>query len=215
MMKIKIVRQVLECNEDCSNDIKELLNEKSVYMINVMGSPGAGKTSLIIELINELKRQYNIGVIEGDIAGQIDAEKIDALGIPVRLEVGPKDIENNQVVLVRRDNREKLVVSIDELEVKLEELLEDIQKSLFEKAKTLRDEKTYSATTMEEFKEIADTKPGFIKSMWCGETACEEKIKEIAGTSSRCMPFNQENLSSKCVCCGKDANHLVYWGKAY
>lgn len=83
MMKIKIVRQVLECNEDCSNDIKELLNEKSVYMINVMGSPGAGKTSLIIELINELKRQYNIGVIEGDIAGQIDAEKIDALGIPV------------------------------------------------------------------------------------------------------------------------------------
>lgn len=83
MMKIKVVRQVLEWNEDCSNDIKELLNQKGVYMINVMGSPGAGKTSLIVELINRLKDQYSIGVIEGDIAGQIDAEKIDALGIPV------------------------------------------------------------------------------------------------------------------------------------
>ncbi|MBU3218756.1 hydrogenase nickel incorporation protein HypB [Clostridium algidicarnis] len=82
-MKIKVVRQVLEWNEDCSNDIKELLNQKGVYMINVMGSPGAGKTSLIVELINRLKDQYSIGVIEGDIAGQIDAEKIDALGIPV------------------------------------------------------------------------------------------------------------------------------------
>lgn len=167
------------------------------------------------ELKDRISRVASVKLDDSDKMAGWKFNEYEMKGIPVRLEVGPKDIENNQVVLVRRDNREKLVVSIDELEVKLEELLEDIQKSLFEKAKTLRDEKTYSATTMEEFKEIADTKPGFIKSMWCGETACEEKIKEIAGTSSRCMPFNQENLSSKCVCCGKDANHLVYWGKAY
>lgn len=82
-MKIKVVRQILEKNEDCSNDIKDLLKEKEVYLINIMGSPGAGKTSIIIELIKRLKEDYNIGVIEGDIAGQIDAEKIDELGIPV------------------------------------------------------------------------------------------------------------------------------------
>lgn len=167
------------------------------------------------ELKDRISRVASVKLDDSDKMAGWKFNEYEMKGIPVRLEVGPKDIENNQVVLVRRDNREKLVVSIDELEVKLQELLEDIQKSLFEKAKALRDEKTYSATTMEEFKEIADTKPGFIKSMWCGETACEEKIKEIAGTSSRCMPFNQENLSSKCVCCGKDANHLVYWGKAY
>lgn len=167
------------------------------------------------ELKDRISRVASVKLDDSDKMAGWKFNEYEMKGIPVRLEVGPKDIENNQVVLVRRDNRDKLVVSMDELEVKLQELLEDIQKSLFEKAKTLRDEKTYSATTMEEFKEIADTKPGFIKSMWCGETACEEKIKEIAGTSSRCMPFNQENLSSKCVCCGKDANHLVYWGKAY
>ena len=167
------------------------------------------------ELKDRISRVASVKLDDSDKMAGWKFNEYEMKGIPVRLEVGPKDIENNQVVLVRRDNREKLIVSIDELEVKLEELLEDIQRSLFEKAKTLRDEKTYSAATMEEFKEIADTKPGFIKSMWCGETACEEKIKEIAGTSSRCMPFNQENLSNKCVCCGKDANHLVYWGKAY
>ncbi|PPK48762.1 proline--tRNA ligase [Clostridium algidicarnis] len=167
------------------------------------------------ELKDRISKVASVKLDDSDKMAGWKFNEYEMKGIPVRLEVGPKDIENNQVVLVRRDTREKLVVSIDELEVKLEELLEDIQRSLFEKAKTLRNEKTYSATTMEEFKEIADTKPGFIKSMWCGETACEEKIKEIAGTSSRCMPFNQENLSDKCVCCGKDATHLVYWGKAY
>jgi prolyl-tRNA synthetase len=136
-------------------------------------------------------------------------------GVPVRLEVGPKDIEKNQVVLVRRDTREKIFVSMDELETKVTELLNDIQAALFKKAKAVREEKTYSATTMEEFKEIADIKPGFIKAMWCGDKECEDKLKEVAGTTSRCMPFEQEHISDKCVCCGKEAKTLVYWGKAY
>ena len=136
-------------------------------------------------------------------------------GVPVRLEIGPKDIAKNQVVLVRRDTREKIFVPIDELETKVKELLDDVQLSLYNKAKERRDEKTYTATTLEEFKEIADTKPGFIKAMWCGDAACEEKLKEVAGVTSRCMPFEQEHISDKCVCCGKEAKAMVYWGKAY
>lgn len=136
-------------------------------------------------------------------------------GVPVRLEIGPKDIEKNQVVLVRRDTREKLFVPMDQLETKVTELLSDIQTALYNKAKAARDEKTYTATTLEEFKEIADTKPGFIKAMWCGDRECEEKLREVAGVTSRCMPFEQEHISDKCICCGKEAKSMVYWGKAY
>lgn len=136
-------------------------------------------------------------------------------GVPVRLEVGPKDIENNQVVLVRRDTREKIFVSMDELETKIPELLDEIHNSMLEHARTHRDEHTYTAKTLDEFKEIADTKPGFIKAMWCGDTACEEKLKEVAGVSSRCIPFEQEEITHKCICCGKEAKNMVYWGKAY
>lgn len=136
-------------------------------------------------------------------------------GVPIRLEVGPKDIENNQVVLVRRDTREKIFVSMDELETKIPELLDDIHNSMLEHARTHRDEHTYTAKTLDEFKEIADTKPGFIKAMWCGDTECEEKLKEVAGVSSRCIPFEQEEITHKCICCGKEAKHMVYWGKAY
>ena len=136
-------------------------------------------------------------------------------GIPLRVEIGPKDIENNVAVLVRRDTREKIEVSLDELENKILETLDSIQNSLLEKARKHRDEKTYSAVTLDDFIEIANNKPGFIKAMWCGDQACEEKLKEVAGVSSRCMPFEQEELSDTCVCCGKKAKSLVYWGKAY
>ena len=136
-------------------------------------------------------------------------------GVPLRLEIGPKDIEKNQCVLVRRDNREKYFVSLDELETKVPELLQMVHDGMYERALKNREEKTYEATTLEQLKEIAETKPGFIKAMWCGDQACEEKLKEVAGVSSRCMPFEQEHLSDTCVCCGKPAKAMVYWGKAY
>nr|WP_090631492.1 proline--tRNA ligase [Neobacillus massiliamazoniensis] len=136
-------------------------------------------------------------------------------GIPVRLEVGPKDIENKQVVLVRRDTLEKLVVPIAELEIKLAELLDEIQENLFNKALNHREGRTSKAVNFDEFKETLVNKPGFIKAMWCGETACEEKIKEETGATSRCIPFEQEQVSDKCVCCGKEAKKMVYWAKAY
>ncbi|WLD93757.1 proline--tRNA ligase [Alkalihalobacillus sp. AL-G] len=136
-------------------------------------------------------------------------------GIPLRLEVGPKDIEKGQVVLARRDTGEKLFVPLDEVEVKISELLEDIQINLYNKAKQLREDKTTTAQTMEEFADTLTNKPGFIKAMWCGSDECEDKIKEDTGATSRCMPFEQEELSDKCVCCGEKAQYMVYWGKAY
>ncbi|PKK40050.1 Prolyl-tRNA synthetase, archaeal/eukaryal type [Clostridiaceae bacterium JG1575] len=136
-------------------------------------------------------------------------------GIPVRLEMGPKDIEQQQVVLVRRDSAEKEFVALEALEERLTFLMKDIHESLFEKAKKNLQEHTYVAHTMEELKTLEEEKPGFIKAMWCGDRACEERIKEEAGLTSRCIPFEGEAVGETCACCGKKAEHLVVWGKAY
>ncbi|MGM9552180.1 MAG: proline--tRNA ligase [Clostridia bacterium] len=136
-------------------------------------------------------------------------------GIPLRLELGPKDIENNKCVLVRRDTREKYFVSLDELETKIPEILSDIQSSLYNKAKESLYSRIYDAKTMDEAKNIADNNPGFIRAMWCGDLECEMKMKDIVGVTSRCMPFDHEPIADTCVCCGKKAKSLVFWGKAY
>ena len=136
-------------------------------------------------------------------------------GIPVRIELGPKDIEANQCVIVRRDTREKIEVSLDEVEVKAAELLETIQKDMLERARAHREEHTYVAKNFEEFEAIFSEKAGFVKAMWCGEQACEDVIKEKLSVTSRCMPFEQEQLAETCVCCGKPAKKMVYWGRAY
>ncbi len=136
-------------------------------------------------------------------------------GVPLRIELGPKDIENNSCVVVRRDNGEKLFVSLDELETKIPELLKSVHQGLYNKALQHREVMTYDAHSLEEMKEIADTKPGFIRAMWCGDRECEDKLKEVAGVTSRCIPFEQETVGDTCVCCGKKADKMLYWGKAY
>ena len=136
-------------------------------------------------------------------------------GVPLRIELGPKDIENNSCVVVRRDNREKTVVSLDELDKKIPELLQAVRDGLYEKALKRRAEMTFDAHNLDELKDIADNKPGFIRAMWCGDRECEDKLKEVAGVTSRCIPFEQEHISDNCVCCGKKAKHMLYWGKAY
>lgn len=136
-------------------------------------------------------------------------------GVPLRLEIGPRDIENNRCVLVRRDNREKIEVSLDELETKIPEILASVQQSLFDAALARREAMTYACTDLDTLVDTAKNKPGFIKAMCCGDEECENKLKEIAGVSSRCMPFEQEHLADTCVCCGKPAKSMVYWGKAY
>ena len=136
-------------------------------------------------------------------------------GVPLRLEIGPKDIEKNQCVLVRRDNREKTFVSLDELETAIPAQLDALAQSLYARALENREMRTWAATTMDEVKALAESNNGYIKTMWCGDVACEEKMKEEAGLSSRCMPFEQEHLSDVCPICGRPAKVMVYWGKAY
>ena len=137
-------------------------------------------------------------------------------GVPVRLEIGPKDIENDRCVLVRRDNSEKIFTKLDSLEDEVEKTLEAVHNGLYEKALENLKEKTHIALTYDEFLDISKNNPGFIKAMWCGDSACEEKIKEeTGGVKSRCIPFKEEQLSDTCVCCGRPAKHMVYWGKQY
>lgn len=174
-----------------------------------------GVTEKALELKDRISKVARVGIDISDKMPGWKFNEYEMKGIPVRLEIGPKDIEKNQVVLVRRDTGEKMFVSIDEIETKVVELLDDIQNSMLNSAREHRDENTYTAAALDEFINIAQNKPGFIKAMWCGDTACEEKLKEVAGISSRCIPFEQEQISDKCICCGRDAKHMVYWGKAY
>ena len=136
-------------------------------------------------------------------------------GIPLRIEIGPKDIEAGHVVVVRRDTREKIEVGLNEVAEKLPAIFEQMQQDMLDRARAHRDSHTYEAKTYEEFKDIIANKPGFVKAMWCGEEACELKIKDDTTATSRCMPFEQEKIADTCVCCGKPAKALVYWGKAY
>ena len=137
-------------------------------------------------------------------------------GVPVRIEFGPRDIENNQCVLVTRHNREKTVVSLDELEHAVGEKLKEVHDALYKSALENRERRTYACTSLEEITKTLEEKgDGFVKAMWCGDEACEDKVKEVTGVGSRCIPLEQERLSDTCVCCGKKAKYMVYWGKAY
>ena len=136
-------------------------------------------------------------------------------GVPVRVEIGPRDIEAGQCVLVRRNDGEKTVVSLENLESAVAEQLELVQKGMFDKAKRNLDEHIFEAHSLDEAKQLQQTHGGFIKTMWCGELDCEMKMKEEAGMSSRCMPLEQEHLSDVCPICGREAKKMIYWGVAY
>jgi len=166
-------------------------------------------------LRDRLKSVVRVKMDDSDNSAGWKFAEYEMKGVPLRLEIGPRDIENNQCVIVRRDNREKTVVSLDQLEQKIPELLKAVHDGLYKKALERRESMTYTALTMDELIDIASNKPGFIKSMWCGELECENALKEQAGVTSRCMPFEQEHLSDTCVCCGKPAKKMVVWGKAY
>ena len=136
-------------------------------------------------------------------------------GVPVRIEIGPKEIEHGKVIVTRRDTLEKMPIKIDELPEKMEELLKDIHNSMFNACKKRMEEKTTVALNMDEFVKNINENQGFVKTMWCGSQECEDKIKELTGAPSRCIPFEQEHLSDTCVCCGKKADKMVVWGRQY
>ena len=167
------------------------------------------------ELQERLRAVARVKLDDSDNSPGWKFAEYEMKGVPLRLEIGPRDLEKNQCVLVRRDNREKTVVSLDELETVIPQLLKAVHDGLYQKALERREGMTYSATSMEELTELAATRPGLIKAMWCGDVACENRLKEEAGVTSRCMPFAQETLADTCVCCGRPAKAMVVWGKAY
>lgn len=203
------------------SDDDGLVLPPKIAPIQVAVIPVAQKKEGVLEKAGELKdRLLEIGLRvkldDSDKAPGWKFSQYEMLGVPIRVEIGPKDIEKNQCVLVRRDTREKTFVSLDKLEETVQELLADIHESMYNAALQNLHEKTFVAHTHEEFLDIAENKPGFIKAMWCGDSACEEQLKdETGGVKSRCIPFVEEQLSDTCVCCGKPARHMVYWGKQY
>ena len=177
------------------------------------------------ENINSFSTKLQEMLSEKNITSEIDNSdksagfkfaESEVKGIPLRIEVGKRDLDKNIVVMVRRDNYEKIEVkTTDNIVEKVEELLSDIQKSLYEKALKNREDHTYTATTLDEMEKIISTRPGFIKAMWCGNKECEEKIKEVKGIKSRLIPFEEEHVADKCVACGREAKHQVVWGIQY
>lgn len=168
------------------------------------------------ELRDRLADKYRVKLDDSDNSPGWKFAQYEMQGVPLRVEIGPKDMENGQCVLVRRDTREKQFISLDQLEAAVEQGLSDLHDAMYQRALKNLEEKTFTATTYEEFLDTAQNKPGFIKAMWCGDSACEDKIKEdTGGVKSRCIPFEEEHLSDVCVCCGKPAKHMVYWGRQY
>ena len=174
-----------------------------------------GVSEKAAELAEKISKYARVKLDDSDNARGWKFSQWEMKGVPLRLEIGPKDLEKNQCVLVRRDTREKVFVSLDELETAIPAQLEALRKDLYERALANREKRTWAATTMDEVKELAKANTGYIKTMWCGDLACEMKMKEEVGLSSRCMPFEKENLSDVCPCCGKPAKTMVYWGIAY
>ncbi len=167
------------------------------------------------EIAEKLKKVCRVKLDSSDNSPGWKFAEYEMKGVPVRIEIGPRDIENGVCVCVRRDNGEKITVELDKIETEIVKILNDVRDGLYNKALERREKMTYTAKNFEELKDIADNKAGFIRAMWCGEQECEEKLKDEAGVSSRCIPFEQEEITDTCVCCGKKAKHMLYWGKAY
>ncbi len=168
------------------------------------------------ELYETLSKEFRVKLDDSDNSPGWKYSEYEMKGVPVRIEIGPRDIENNQCVLVTRHNREKTVVCLDNLAEEVAKKLQEVNEGLYQKAIENREKRTYNCKTMDEIiQALEQNGDGFVKAMWCGEEACEDEVKEKTGVGSRCMPLDQENLSDVCVCCGKPAKHMVMWGKAY
>ena len=167
------------------------------------------------DLRDQLKDIIRVDIDASDHMPGWKFNESEMKGYPIRIEIGPRDIEKEQVVLVRRDTGDKEFVAMNELEERLPALLEEIQQNLFDQAVAHREEKTSVATNLDDFKQTLEEKGGFIKAMWCGELDCEENIREKTGATSRCIPFEQEEVANTCVSCSEDAKELVYWARAY
>ena len=201
-------------------DDNGLVLPPAVAPIQAIVLPIAQHKEGVLEKANELKDRLakvcRAKIDDSDNSPGWKFAEYEMKGVPVRVELGPKDIENNQCVVVTRHNREKTVVSLDEVESVVLQKLEEVRQGIYDNALENRERRTYAARSLDEItKALEENGDGFVKAMWCGDEECEDKVKEITGVGSRCIPFDQEQIDDKCVCCGKPAKHMLYWGKAY
>ncbi|MBP1573578.1 MAG: proline--tRNA ligase [Oscillospiraceae bacterium] len=202
-------------------DDNGLVLPPAVAPVQVVIVPIAQHKEGVLDKANELyerlkKTGVRVKLDDSDNSPGWKFAEYEMKGVPVRVEIGPKDIENGQCVIATRYNGEKAVFSLDELEKAVADKLIEARDGMFKKALENRNAKTYDCTSLEEIiKALEENGDGFVRAMWCGEESCEDEVKEKTGVGSRCIPFDGENLSDKCVCCGKPAKHMVLWGKAY
>ncbi len=201
-------------------DNNGLVLPPAIAPIQVIVLPVAQHKPGVLEAANSLKERLlaaglRVSLDDSDNSMGWKCAQYEMKGVPLRVEIGPRDMENGQCVLVRRNDGEKTVVALADLESAVSEQLQLVHDGMFEKAKKNLDEHIFAASSIEEAKELQEKNGGFIKTMWCGEEQCELAMKEKAGMSSRCIPFEQENLGEVCACCGKPARHMIYWGVAY
>ena len=201
-------------------DDNGLVLPPAVAPIQVMVIPIAMHKEGVLEKANEvcdrLKKICRAKIDASDNSPGWKFAEYEMKGVPIRVEIGPKDIENNQCVIVTRHNREKTFVSLDELETVIPQKLQEVRDGLYEAALENRERRTYACKTLDEITEALEKNgDGFIKAMWCGSEECESKVKELTGVGSRCIPLEQEHVADTCICCGKPAKHMLYWGKAY
>ena len=201
-------------------DDNGLVLPPAVAPIQVMVIPIAMHKEGVLEKANEvcdrLKKICRAKIDASENSPGWKFAEYEMKGVPIRVEIGPKDIENNQCVIVTRHNREKTFVSLDELETVIPQKLQEVRDGLYEAALENRERRTYACKTLDEITEALEKNgDGFIKAMWCGSEECESKVKELTGVGSRCIPLDQEQISDTCICCGKPAKHMLYWGKAY
>ncbi len=168
-------------------------------------------------LLSELKAAgYRMSIDDSDKSPGWKFSEQEMVGIPTRIEIGPKDIENNQVVVVRRDTREKIIVSLDDIATKLREILETIQEDMYNRAEEFLNAHMDTAVTKEEMVSKFQENRGFVKACWCGDPACEDEIKTATGgASTRCLIEDEDMIADTCINCGKPAKHMVYWGRSY
>ena len=215
-MSTRIIGAIIMVHGDDSGLVLPPAIAPTQVMVIPIQQKKEGVLDKAYELKETLKRAgFRTKVDDSDKTPGFKFSEQEMRGIPVRVEIGPRDIENGKCLICRRDNGEKIEVAIDELSDKIAKLLPQIQKDMYDRAKKHLEEHTYEATTKEEFEKIFAERSGFVKAMWCGETECEEKIKEDMAVTSRCMPFEQKCLSDKCVYCNKPAKKMVYGGRAY
>lgn len=215
-MTTRLIGAVIMVHGDNSGLVLPPLVAPTQVMIIPIRQQAEGVLEKADEIKSELiNKGFRVKVDDSDKSPGWKFSEQEMRGIPLRIEIGPKDIEAGKAIICRRDNGEKMEVAISEIGATVEKLIPTIQNDMLTRARTRRDSQTYVATNREEFEKIFAEKTGFVKTMWCGEQSCEDEIKEKLAVTSRCMPFEEEHLSDKCVWCGKPAKKMIYWGRAY